>query len=126
MKTPCARPFASLFTPPFALWAIAALGLFAAACAQTPVGWHKPGASPGASKEQGQRDQSACRFNARRQADKRFRQLGSQVGSPVYSTAHTLTQDMAVLEARMEERRLFESCLKALGYTKKKPPTRKE
>ena len=115
-------PFASLFTP----GAIAALGLFAAACAQAPVGWHKPAASPGASKEQGQRDQSACRFNARRQADKRFRQLGSEVGSPVYSTAHTLTQDMAVLEARKEERRLFESCLKALGYTKKKPPARKD
>ena len=102
--------------------AIAALGLFAAACAQGPVGWHKPGAS----KEQGQRDQSACRSNARRQADKRFRQLGSEVGSPVYSTAHTLTQDMAVLEARKEERRLFESCLKALGYMKKKPPARKD
>ena len=107
-----------------ASWAAVALGLFAAACAQGPAEWHKPGAEPGASKEQGQRDQSACRLYARREADKRFHQLGSEVGSPVYSTAHTLTQDMAVLEARMEERRLFESCLKARGYTKKKrlPP----
>ncbi len=98
-----------------ASWAAVALGLFAAACAQGPAEWHKSGAS----KEQWQRDQSACRFNARQQADKRFRQLGSEVGSPVYSTAHTLTQDMAILEARKEERRLFESCLKARGYTKK-------
>ena len=113
IKTPFARPFAA--------WAAVAFGLFAAACAQGPAEWHKSGAS----KEQWQSDQSACRINDRRQTDKRFHQLGSEVGSPVYSTAHTLTQDMAVLEARMEERRLFESCLKARGYAKKKPPTRK-
>ncbi len=97
-----------------ASWAAVALGLFAAACAQGPVEWHKPGAS----REQWAGDQSACRYNARRQAEKRFHQLGSEVGSPVYSTAHTLAQDMAVLEARKEERRLFESCLKARGYSK--------
>ncbi len=118
IKNPFVPPFAPLFTP----GAIAVLGLILAACAQGSVGWHKPGAS----KDQWQRDQSACRVAARRQADERFRQLGSEVGSPVYSTAHTLTQDMAVLEARREERRLFESCLKALGYTKKKPPARKD
>lgn len=100
-------------------WVILALGLFAAACAQGPVGWHKPGASPGASKEQWQRDQSACRYQARKEADKRFGQRSSEVGSTVYSTASTLTQNMAVLEARKEERRLFESCLKARGYSKK-------
>ncbi len=95
-------------------WIVAALGLFLAACAQAPVAWLKPGAS----KEQGQLDRSACRSSARRQADKRFRQLGSQVGSPVYSITPTLAGDMAVLEARKEERRLFESCLKARGYSK--------
>ena len=93
---------------------VLALGLFATACTQGPVGWHKPGAS----KEQWQRDQSACRYQARKEADKRFGQRSSEVGSMVYSTAPTLTQDMAVLEARKEERRLFESCLKALGYSK--------
>ena len=105
-----------------ASWAALALGLFVAACAPRPVDWHKPGAT----KEQWQRDRSACRLNARRQADKRFRQLGSEVGSPVYSTAHTLAKDMAVLEARKEERRLFESCLKARGYGKQKAAAGKD
>ena len=86
---------------------VLALGLLAAACTQGPVGWHKPGAS----KEQWQRDQSACRYQAGKEADKRFGQRSSEVGSMVYSTAPTLTQDMAVLEARKEELRLFESCL---------------
>jgi len=105
-----------------ASWAAVALGLLAAACAQGPVGWYKSGAP----KEQWERDHSTCRYNARRQADKRFGQLGSEVGSTVFSPTPTLARDMAVLEARKEERRLFESCLKARGYTKKKPPVRKD
>ncbi len=122
IKNPFVTPFAPLFTP----GAIAALGLILAACAQGPVGWHKPGALPGASKEQWQRDQSACRVAARRQADKRFRQLGSEVGSPVYTVTPTLAQNMAILEARKEERRLFESCLKARGYSKQKAAAGKD
>ncbi len=98
------------------------LALFVSACTQAPVGWQKPGAS----KEQWDRDRSACRYNARKEADKRFGQLGSEVGAPVYSTTPTLARDMAVLEAKKHERRLFESCLKARGYTKKKPPARKD
>ncbi len=100
-------------------WAVISLGLFVAACAQAPVGWNKTGGEPGGTKEQWSRDRSACRINARKEADNRFRQLGSEIGSPVYSTGRTLERNMAVLEARKHERRLFESCLKARGYTKK-------
>ena len=95
-------------------WVILALALFAAACAQAPVGWKKPGGT----KEQWSRDRAACRLIARKEADNRFRQLGSEIGSPVYSTGQTLERKMAVLEAEKHERRLFESCLKARGYSK--------
>ncbi len=94
--------------------AAVALGLILAACAQGPVGWQKPGGT----KEQWSRDQSACRYNARKEADNRFGQLGSEIGSPVYSTGRTLERNMAVLKAKKHERRLFESCLRTLGYTK--------
>lgn len=95
-------------------WVILALGLFLASCAQAPGGWRKPGAT----KEQWQRDRSTCRYQARKEADKRFGQLGSEVGSTAFSTTPTLARDMAVLEAKKHQRRLFESCLKALGYSK--------
>ena len=118
MKPGSMKPVSITRTP----WVILALALFAAACAQAPVGWKKSGGT----KEQWSRDHAACRLNARKEADNRFRQLGSEIGSPVYSTGRTLERKMAVLEAEKHERRLFESCLKALGYTKKKPPTRKD
>jgi len=91
-----------------------ALGLFVAACAQAPVGWRKDGGST----EQWDRDRSACRYQARKEAEKRFGERASEVGSEAYSTTHTLARDMAIMEARKEERRLFESCLKARGYSK--------
>ncbi len=86
---------------------VPALALFVSACAQAPVGWQKPGGEPGASKEQWDRDRSACRFQARKEADKRFGQLGSEIGSPVYSTTPTLARDMEFLKAKKHERRLF-------------------
>ncbi len=93
---------------------VMALVLILAACAQRSVGWHKPGAS----KEQWQRDRSTCRFQARKEADKRFGQLGSEVGSPAFSPIPTLAWNMAVLKSRKEERRLFESCMRMRGYSK--------
>ncbi len=99
---------------------VMALGLILAACAQAPVGWEKTGGT----KEQWDRERLTCRFQASKEADKRFGQRTSEVGSTAFSPTPTLARDMAVLEARKEERRLFESCLKARGYTKKKPPTR--
>lgn len=90
------------------------LALFVQACAQGPVGWKKPGGT----REEWSRDRTACRYTSRREADNRLRQLGSEVGSAVYSTSRTLERDMVVLEAEKHERRLFESCLKARGYSK--------
>ncbi len=94
------------------------LALFIQACAQGPVGWKKQEGEPGGTKEEWNRDRTACRYTSRREADNRLRQLGSEVGSAVYSTSRTLERDMVVLEAEKHERRLFESCLKARGYSK--------
>jgi len=90
------------------------LGLSAAACASAPVAWDKPGAS----SEEWERDQWDCRAKARRETEKNLRQQGPSFRSGGFNDS-TLGRNMATYDARREERRMFEQCLKLRGYTKK-------
>ena len=87
----------------------------AAACAGT-TDWRKP-AVP---EERGKLDKGTCRSSARADAEREFRRSAGAVGSPVYGTDRALERDMAIFNARRDEQRLFENCLKGLGYEKTK------
>lgn len=105
--------------PARALWVLAlaavASGLVQA-CAG-PVEWRKPATS----EEQWARDRAECRSRARREAEREFLARSSQVGSPVYERGRSLAADLARYDAKRHERRLFERCLEARGYTKSAP-----
>lgn len=96
-----------------ALPALAALALLAAACAAPTTHWQKPGAD----LEDWSRDEAACRAHAHSVAEREFREHASQVGSPVYRSGATLEKEMAVHDARRRERALFETCMRAKGYS---------
>ncbi len=91
--------------------ALAAVAVLAAACAQ-PTHWRKPGADV----DEWSRDESACRARARTLAEREFRARSSEVGSPMADRGDTLEKQMAVYDARRDERRLFEDCMRAKGY----------
>ncbi len=88
--------------------------LLAVSCAAAPAAWEKPGGT----QDQWVRDKAACQFKARREAEKRFRLSEGGISSTGFET-DTLSRDMARFDAKRDERRLFEDCLKARGYTKK-------
>jgi len=91
------------------------MALIATACAKAPVAWDKPGAS----LEDWNRDQWDCRAKARREVDKRIRQQGPDFRSSGFGDDTTLGRQMARHDARRDERRMFEQCLKLRGYSKK-------
>lgn len=103
-----------------ALLVLMALGL-AAACAE-PTSWRKASVTG----ERWARDKSTCRSLAREKTEKEFRRRAGTVGSPVYGTGRTFERNMAVFDARKDERRLFENCLKGLGYAKTKAAPEKK
>ncbi|MBC8339620.1 MAG: hypothetical protein ISR51_05275 [Rhodospirillales bacterium] len=93
---------------------ILGLGLSAAACATAPIAWDKPGAS----REEWERDQWDCRAKARREAEKHLRQQGPSFRSSGLNGT-TLDRDMSRHDARRDEQRMFEQCLKLRGYVPK-------
>ena len=90
--------------------ALSAAVLFTASCAE-PGRWRKPAAGQG----DWNRDKAACQSLARKEAERRYRQLGSEVRAPSYGAGHTLKRDMARFDAKRSQKRLFESCLKSRG-----------
>ena len=94
--------------------------LLAAACAAAPVAWEKPGAT----QQQWTRDRGDCRAKSRREAEKQMRRQGPDFRSSGFADDNTLSRDMAAFDARRNERRMFEQCMRLRGYTKKKaaPP----
>ena len=101
--------------PVFGVLAVLAAGILAAACT-VPAGWKNPGAT---EKYQGG-GQVNCRHWARKEAERRYREGGSQVGSPVYGTGSTLKRNMARFEAVRNEKRLYQNCMKRLDPGKAK------
>jgi hypothetical protein len=99
--------------PANALIALAAAGVVVAvaACAE-PARWQKPGAGA----DDWARDQSSCRYRARREADREFRALPPERDSSLSGGRSALEQDMAVYDAKRREQRMFENCLRNLGY----------
>ena len=93
--------------------------LLAASCATAPVTWEKPGGT----NDHWVKDKVACQFKARREAEKRFRQRAGGSSTSGFRD-DTLSRDMSHFDAQRDERRLFEGCLSARGYSKKKaaPP----
>ena len=93
--------------------------LLAASCATAPVTWEKPGGT----NDHWVKDKVACQFKARREAEKRFRQRAGGSSTSGFRD-DTLSRDMSQFDAQRDERRLFEGCLSARGYSKKKaaPP----
>ncbi len=112
----CFSPGAAALKPALILFAV----VLAVSCAAAPVAWERPGGT----QDQWNQDKAACRYNARREAEKRFRQRDGEASMPGFGTTDTLSRDMARFDAKRDERRLFEDCLKTRGYTKKKaaPP----
>lgn len=96
--------------------------LWAASCAAAPVAWERPGGT----QDQWIKDKAACQFKARGKAEKRFRQRGWDASPLDFGTPDTLSRDMARFDAKRDERRLFEDCLAARGYTKKEGGPRKQ
>ena len=94
--------------------------LLAAACAAAPVAWEKPGST----QQQWTRDRGDCRAKSRREAEKQMRRQGPDFRSSGFADDNTLSRDMAAFDARRNERRMFEQCMRLRGYTKKKaaPP----
>lgn len=101
--------------PVFGLLAVLAAGVAAAACT-VPAGWQKPGAT----KEYQGGGQENCRRWARHEAERQYRESSSQLGSPVYGSGSTLDRNMARFEAVRNEKRLYQNCMKRLGYGKAK------
>ena len=101
--------------PFFGVLAVLAAGVAAAACT-VPAGWQKPGAT----EEYQGGGQENCRRWALKEAERQYRESASQVRSPVYGTGSTLKQNMARFEAVRNEKRLFQNCMKRLGYGKAK------
>lgn len=94
---------------------ILSAALLTASCAAAPVAWEQPGGS----NDQWIKDKVACQYNARRKAEKDFRQHGGDTFTTEFET-DTLSQNMARYDVKRDERRLFEDCLKGRGYAKKK------
>ena len=90
--------------------------LLAAACAAAPVAWEKPGAT----QQQWTRDRGDCRAKSRREAEKQMRLQGPDFRSSGFADDNTLSRDMAGFDARRNERRMFEQCMRLRGYTKQK------
>ena len=86
--------------------------LFAASCAE-PGRWRKSAAGQG----DWNRDKAPCQSLARKETEKRYRQLASEVRAPLYGASHTLKRDKALYDAKRTQKRLFESCLKIRGYS---------
>jgi hypothetical protein len=95
--------------------------LLTASCAAPPVTWEKPGIG----NDQWVRDKVACQYKARREAEKCFRQRGGDAFTTGFDT-DTLSRDLSRYDAKRDERRLFESCLAARGYNKKKAAPREK
>lgn len=93
------------------LLAVAALPLLAASCAG-PTRWQKPGASV----DDWDRDEGACRARARSLAEREYRSRASDAGSPIYGSGTTFEKEMAGYDFRRRERALFEDCMRASGY----------
>lgn len=106
--------------PVLGVLAVLAAGVAAAACT-VPAGWQKPGAT-GETQGGGQ---EKCRRWARQEAERQYRESGSQVGSPVYGTGGTLERNMGRFEAVRNEKRLYRNCMKRLDYGKPKPAPEK-
>lgn len=105
--------------PVFVVLAVLAAGV-AAACT-VPAGWQKPGAT----KEYQGEDQGKCRRWAQKEAERQYRESSSQLGSPVYGAGATLDRNMARFEAVRNEKRLYQNCMKRLGYGKAKAAPKK-
>ncbi len=101
--------------PVFGVLAGLAAGILAAACT-VPAGWK----NPGATEEYQGGSQENCRRWARKEAERQYRDSGSEVGSPVYGTGSTLKRNMARFEAVRNEKRLYQNCMKRSGYGKAK------
>lgn len=93
-----------------------AVGLLAVSCASAPVGWDKPGTT----QDRWVKDKVDCQYKARREAERRFRQRSADSPTSGFRDKDTLSSDMARYDAKREERRLFEGCLKDRGYRKMK------
>ena len=96
--------------------AILIVALLAASCADAPVAWVKPGAT----QEQWSRDRGDCRAKSRREAEKQMRLQRPDFRSSGFADDNTLSRDMAGFDARRNERRMFEQCMRLRGYTKQK------
>ena len=86
--------------------------LFAASCAE-PGRWRKSAAG----QEDWNQDKAVCQSLAHKETEKRYHQLASEVRAPLYGAGHTLKRDMALYDAKRNQKRLFESCLKSCGYS---------
>jgi hypothetical protein len=85
------------------------------ACAAAPVAWQKPGGT----QDQWTRDRYDCRAKSRRDVEKQMRRQGPNFRISGFDDDNTLRRDMAGFDARREERRVFEQCMRLRGYTKK-------
>jgi hypothetical protein len=90
----------------------AALPLLVGSCAG-PTRWQKSGASA----EDWDRDEGACRARVRALAEREYRSHASEVGSPIYGSGSTFEKEMAGYDFRRRERALFENCMRAKGYS---------
>jgi hypothetical protein len=102
---------------PGLLAAAIAVGLLFAACAE-PGRWQKPGGNA----DDWERDQSSCRYRARKLVDQEFRARPPERDSSLIGGPSALDRDMAQFDARRRERRLFENCMKNLGYALEATP----
>ena len=104
-----------------ALVAVILAGGVLAACATGPVQWRKSGAG----EDQWSRDKAECRRHARVEAERRFGETASEVGSSAYGSGQTFEKSMARFDAERDQRRLYENCLKARGHRKISAPPAK-
>ncbi len=100
--------------PPFMPLLTLVLALGVAACTPVPVHWRKAGAG----EAEWNRVSALCQSRARKEANRRFGDAASEVGSSVYGSGQTLEKSMALYDAQRGQRRFYETCLKARGYRK--------
>lgn len=96
---------------------LAASALLAAACSAPPqekTRWTQPGSGA----EPKSADAAACRADANRRAEREYLLDTETRSDRGFGTPGTVQNDLARRDARRYRQRLFEDCMRGLGYRK--------
>ena len=93
--------------------AAAALAFLIAACAAPEkTRWTQPGSGAGPKPT----DAASCRADANRRAEREFRLETESRSDEAFATSGSLQNELARRDAKRYRQRIYEHCLRSLGY----------